>query len=263
MRPLILTNAFRRPRGTRSGKEVNVSETSDVYACIEELVDVITGPLGAVPLMLPTVPDEETMAALLDLVDGILLPGAVSNIDPASYGEAAVPGQMFDAVHDRVDFFLIAEARRRGLPFLGLCRAMQAMNIVFGGTLVQSIPSGGIDHQCSYPCEGMSSKPEFMHSIDLPDEGMLAKLLGTSSVMINSLHEQAIGRLGSGLAAEAISPDGVIEAISWPGAPFFLGVQWHPEAMPDHPVSYALFSGFQAAVQARFRHAATLVSIAY
>jgi len=253
MRPLILTNAFRRPRGTRLSSGVKVSEDTNVYACVEEMVDVIVHVLGASPLLLPTLHDEETVAALLEHVDGILLPGAVSNIHPKNYGEApdASP-QIFDEAHDRLDIFLIRKAREMGIPFLGICRAMQAMNVAFGGSLQHGISSQKIDHLCSDPCDGHEDAPAFMHAIKLAPNGLLSRILGDGLHVVNSLHEQALATLGEGLNVEARAEDGIIEAISIPHASaFFLGVQWHPEALYSHPVSQKIFSAFKTDVERR------------
>jgi putative glutamine amidotransferase len=254
MKPIILTNAFRRPRATRSPEGVTVSPDRNTYACIEEIIDVITKTLAASPLILPTAHDPETVSTFLDHVDGILLPGSVSNIHPRHYGEDPIDNpQIFDEHHDATDMFLIREARKRGIPFLGICRAMQAMNLEFGGTLNQHIESKVIDHKCSYSCNGTKSDPEYMHVVTLTNQGLLHRLFDDTSLSVNSMHEQGINTLGSELVVEATAEDGIIEAISWPGGKdFFLGLQWHPETMPKNPVSQKIFGAFQSAIEKRF-----------
>jgi putative glutamine amidotransferase len=253
MRPIVLTNAFLRPRATRLSSGVTLSETSNVYACVEEMVGVIHDDVGASPLMLPTSFDRESLSELLDHVDGIMLPGAVSNIHPSHYGnKASEKPQTFDLKHDETDMFLVSEARKRGMPFFGICRSLQAMNIVFGGTLKEIDASGGIDHSCSNPCDGHIDAPQYMHEAVLEKNGVLASYFPSGTLSVNSMHEQAIDKLGEGLSVEARAPDGIIEAISWEAAQtFFVAVQWHPEAMPQHPVSQTLFKAFEGAVKKR------------
>ena len=255
MQPIILTNAFLRPRATRLSSKVTLSEDTNVYACVEEMISVIRENLGATPLMLPTAFDEESIAVLLHHVDGIMLPGAASNIHPSQYGsEIKETAQIFDKEHDAADMFLIRQARKQGIPFFGICRSMQAVNIAFGGTLLQKLENqNDIDHMCSDPCEGHDDAPTYMHNIYVEEGGTLAHHFQTRILSINSIHEQAIDKLGYGLRVEARAPDGVIEAISYPAAPnFFVAVQWHPEALPKNTVSQKLFQAFRADVEERF-----------
>ena len=255
MQPIVLTNAFLRPRATRTSSKVLLSENTNVYACVEELVDVIRCEFDATPLLLPTSFDEESLSGILARVDGIFLPGAVSNLHPSSYGRTPIATpQVFDTAHDTTDFFLVRKAHELQIPFFGICRAMQAMNVAFGGTLTQELdPDRSIDHKCSNPCEGHDDSEKYMHRALIEQGGMLSELFSNKEIWINSMHEQAIDTLGRGIKVEALSPDGVIEAISYSqNDVFFLGVQWHPEALPKHCVSQALFSGFRKAVMSRF-----------
>jgi putative glutamine amidotransferase len=225
-----------------------------VYACIEEIVRVITKVIGACPLLLPTSHDRETVESLLDHVDGILLPGSISNIHPRHYGEEPSDHpQVFDEDHDATDIFLIQQAKERGIPFLGICRGMQAMNLAFGGTLNQKIRDETIDHKCSYPCNGAVDEPQYMHEVKFTPQGYLAQLLGAQAQKVNSMHEQAISVVSPDLTVEAVADDGIIEAVSYPEVKrFFLGVQWHPETMPNHPVSKKIFAAYRASVEERF-----------
>lgn len=255
MNPIILTNAYLRPRAFRSTSGISLSVDRNAYSCVEELIEVIINKLKSTPIMLPTTFDKETVSKILDHIDGILLPGAISNIHPRNYGdEPEVHPQIFDESHDATDMFLIKEAKERGIPFLGICRAMQAMNVVFGGTLHQKIASNLIDHKCSYPCNGTLDEPQYMHDIKLAPDGVLSNLFDCQSQRVNSMHEQGINKLGNGLFIEATAEDGVIEAISWPGTnSFFLSVQWHPETLPDHLVSHTIFNAFYKSIEERRR----------
>ena len=132
---------------------------------------------------------------------------------------------------------------------------MQAMNIAFGGSLHQRVDNqNNIDHMCSDPCDGHIDAPAYMHDICVEEGGIFAQLFSAKTLSINSIHEQALNKLGDGIKIEATAPDGVIEAISYPAAPtFFVAVQWHPEAQPKHTVSQTLFNAFRRAVERRFQ----------
>ena len=253
MQPIVLSNAFRRPRATRLSSRVTLSETTNVYACVEEVVGVIRDELGATPLLLPTTFDPDSLMALLKPVDGILLPGAASNIHPQTYGAEIEPvPQTFDTDHDATDIFLARAALKMSIPFFGICRGFQAINVAMGGSLRQSLPANSIDHECSAPCEGFKDDPAFMHPLQIEEGGILASLFKEPRIQVNSLHEQALDHLGEGLRVEARAPDGLVEAISATTPhPFFLGVQWHPEALPKHAVSQALFGLFKEKIRER------------
>ncbi|MGE0109560.1 MAG: gamma-glutamyl-gamma-aminobutyrate hydrolase family protein [Bdellovibrionales bacterium] len=255
MRPLILTNAYRRPKATLRLYGVRTSAKQKVYATLDQVVDVINGPMGGSPILLPTIHDEDTVEALLPYVDGIFLPGSFTNIHPSNYGkEPKEEPQIFDSDHDRTDLFLIKKAREYGLPFLGVCRAMQAMNVAFGGTLHQDITKVcSENHMCSKPNMGTVESPRFMHKIYVAPKSALADLVGEPDILVNSIHEQAVDKLGDGLVAQGWTEDGLIEAVHWRGSPsFFFGLQWHPEYMPQNVVSQKIFAAYKQAVMEHF-----------
>jgi putative glutamine amidotransferase len=184
---------------------------------------------GGVALMLP--PDPRVTAdpdLALDLIDGLLLAGG-ADVDPSFYGEQRAP-QTVHTVPERDDFEL-ALARRaieRDIPFLGVCRGMQVMNIAQGGTLIQDLPTllGHSEH-CRVPGNFASAD----HPVHLAAGSNAAKAAGGEHGGSLSHHHQGIGRLGEDLVVTGWSDlDELPEAIELPDKRFALGVQWHPEA---------------------------------
>jgi len=189
-------------------------------------------------------PVEEILAS----VDGLLFPGAVSNVEPSRYGGEG-PGTMPDHARDATSLALIRAAIESRKPVLAICRGFQELNVALGGTLhqhVHRIP-GRLDHR-ERPDAPVDVQYAPAHPVTLVPGGMLAGLLNQREVEVNSLHHQGIDRLAPGLVVEATAPDGQIEAISLPGS-FVLGTQWHPEwRWAENPVSRKLFSAFGSAL---------------
>ncbi len=212
---------------------------------------------GAVPVLLPPVGPE--LLGVLDRIDGVLLDGSPSNVEPAQYGvtEDLTPGK-HDPARDATTLPIARAAVARGMPLLAICRGIQELNVAFGGTLhqkVQTLP-GRLDHRARAEHEAMNDPPDFDHLFRMKHmvraSGLLARLVGAEAFMVNSLHEQAIDRPGEGLVVEAVAPDGTIEAVrvSQAGG-FALGVQFHPEwhYRADAP-SAAIFRAFGEALAA-------------
>lgn len=192
---------------------------------------------GGLPVVLA--PDDPGLAApLLYRLDALCLAGG-PDLDPLSYGDATRHERLGDTdpLVDAAELALARAADRFGLPLLGICRGAQAINVARGGSLHQHLD----DHRQSQPANAAA------HSVALEPGSRLAELLGCRTVAVNSFHHQAADRLGAGLRAVAHAADGAVEAIEDPSRPFLLGVQWHAEAMIEHPVQLALFEGLVAA----------------
>ena len=208
--------------------------------------------IGALPLLIPVTDPPPDIAALLVRLDGLLFSGAPSNVSPALYGGAVPrPGTRQDAARDATSLSLLKAAIDAGLPTLCICRGFQELNVVLGGTLnphVHETP-GGLDHR-EKPDASAAEQYDLAHAVTIAPGGILEGLFGATEIAVNSLHHQGIARLAPGLLAEAHAPDGLIEAVSLPGARgFVLGVQWHPEWAADRdPVSRALFQAFRQAL---------------
>jgi putative glutamine amidotransferase len=201
------------------------------------------GGAGAIPVMLP--PMGEAEIAALDRLDGLLVPGSPSNVHPSLYdgGETATP-DFHDPDRDATSLPLIRAAIARGMPVLAICRGIQELNVALGGTLHQEVHelAGRRDHRGAPGALDVRYGPK--HTIAL--SGDLARMLGATEIVVNSLHGQAIDRLAPGLAVEARAPDGTIEAVRVASASgFAFGVQWHPEwAYATNPHSVTLFAAF-------------------
>ena len=203
----------------------------------------LEGGAGAVPVMLP--PAGAAELAVLDRLDGLLVPGSPSNVHPDHYegGESLTP-DLHDPARDATTLPLIRAAVARSLPVLAICRGIQELNVALGGTLHQTVHAmeGRLDHRGGEGPMEVRYGPK--HEVAL--SGRLARMLGAERITVNSLHGQAIDRPAPGLVVEAVAPDGTIEAVRVEGARgFAYGIQWHPEwEYLDDAASLALFRAF-------------------
>jgi putative glutamine amidotransferase len=159
----------------------------------------------------------------------LLLTGSRSNVAPHRYG-ADGPAGPLDEARDEVALTLAAHMIEAGKPVFGICRGLQELNVLFGGTLAAGEP-GARHHGGNWSPGDYASLFDLRHDVALVPGGVLARTTGEASLSVTSVHEQVIDRLGYGLAAEAhASDDGVIEAIAArPCGADVLAVQWHPE----------------------------------
>jgi putative glutamine amidotransferase len=188
-------------------------------------------------------------------IDGLVLTGG-TDVAPALYGEPPHPSVVdVDPARDEFEIGLVAEARRRGLPILAICRGIQVLNVACGGTLVQDVPSqvkGALEHRLTVPPHEPYS---LAHEVWLDMDTLLARLMrerlsDTDACEVNSRHHQAVRQVAAGFGVSATAPDGVVEAIEDPAARFCLGVQWHPENFWRTGEFRPLFEGFlEAAAQ--------------
>ncbi len=213
---------------------------------------------GALPLMFAGSPDMTDIAALLDVVDGILLTGARANVHPTRYRTDPHPGyEPYDERRDALSLELIEACVARGMPIFGICRGFQEMNVAFGGSLhpeIRELP-GRMNHRMPRLDTGeIHPDPTVVfadrHDVTLVAGGTFATLLGRETIRVNSLHGQGILDPGERVVIEGVAEDGTIEAIRIADAPgFALGVQWHAEYDADrNPVNRALFQAFGEAL---------------
>ena len=192
-------------------------------------------------------PDAEQMLGLLPFMRGIFIVGG-HDIDPEYYGEKSNAHlQNIDRERDQVELTLVHLAVKNHIPFLGICRGMQIMNVAMGGSLYQDIRSempGAIEHRYNKDAGGKDLSRSFLaHDVSIKSGTLLYKLIECDKIAVNSLHHQGVKTPGKGLISSAFAPDGLIEAVELPEHPFALGVEWHPEELPDE-ASQKIFSAF-------------------
>jgi len=198
---------------------------------------------GALPVLIPLGLPAEQLDSLLSRLDGVLFSGG-GDVDPVFYGMDSDPQiKGIDLDRDRVEIILVKNAVSEGLPFLGICRGLQVINVALGGTLYADIADQhpqALKHDY-YPDWPRTHLP---HTVRIAPESRLSAILGETNLGVNSLHHQGIRALASGLVLTAWAPDGLIEAFELPGHPFGLAVQWHPEWLTTHESMQALFRAF-------------------
>ena len=205
---------------------------------------------GGIPVLIPCTLGEDTLRNLYDRLDGILLPGG-GDVDPNSYQAEAHPLTNYtDPIRDVCEIRLARWARDDDKPLFGICRGQQIVNVAFGGTLLQDIPD-----QCETDINHFPPLTEprdlIAHTVRPEQGSLLSRIAQQDELEVNSLHHQAIGRIGEGLKITAYAPDGMIEATELPDKRFFHTVQWHPEDLTARPVMQRLFDALVEASNGR------------
>jgi len=205
--------------------------------------------VAGVPLLIPLTDDLAVLRALYALCDGILLPGG-DDVDPAYYGEEPQPGLgAVDPQRDAVEIALARWTREDEKPLMGICRGIQVINVAFGGSLYQDIPSqlpAASDHRANTT---LGQYDVLTHYISLEPDSWLAERLSGDQVMANTMHHQAVKAVAPGLRVVGHAPDGVIEALEGVGEQFVVAVQCHPEHLWASAETrwQRVFAGFIAA----------------
>ena len=216
--------------------DVRQSENYTWHAAPGQYLEAALSVAGVTPLLVPSFGERLDLEGLLDRVDGVMLTGARSNVSPTLYGgDASERNGPYDHDRDATTMPLIRLAVARGVPLLAICRGVQELNVALGGTLDSEIQEmeGRIDHRAP---EDATQDERFAirQKVEIKPGTCLAGVFGAGEVggevMVNSVHRQAVGRLGDRLRVEAVAEDGTVEAVSVIDAPAFaVGVQWHPE----------------------------------
>lgn len=219
----------------------------------EKYLNAVREGSKALPLLIPVLDPPLAVSELLDNIDGLLFTGSPSNVAPRHYGGPSPrEGVLQDEHRDATALPLLKGAIDAGKPVLCICRGFQELNVALGGTLhqhVQEVP-GRSDHR-SRDGDPLDVQYGPAHPVEVCSGGLLAQMIGEKTFSVNSLHSQGIDRLAPGLRAEALSPDGQIEAVSLPSAKGFLfAVQWHPEwSWSENIVSRAIYEAFGTALR--------------
>ena len=225
------------------------------HAVGEKYIAAVIDAAGALPVLIPAIGGRRELDSLLVYLDGLLLTGSYSHVEPSLYsGPESAPGTLHDPERDATTLPLIREAIAHGVPTLGLCRGFQEMNVAYGGTLHQAVHELDCKMDHREPADGdLDAKYAPSHAVSLTAGGLLERITGESELRVNSLHEQGIETLGDGLLVEATAPDGLIEAFRPADVPAFaLAVQWHPEVrVMDNPQARKIFEAFGDACRAR------------
>jgi len=199
---------------------------------------------GGIPVHISLIPKSDYIDSIVAQLDGILLPGSDSDVDPLRYGQQPHPqlGTVI-TIKDETDLLVIAAAERKRLPIFAICFGMQVLNVSRGGTLIQDINSqvpNAIKHEQGPPRDRPS------HRIRMSENTRLSEIGGAVDALVNSHHHQAIESVGADLVATAWSTDGVVEALEDPRPDrFIVAVQWHPElGWQNDLLSQRLFRAF-------------------
>lgn len=192
---------------------------------------------GATPIYLPIINDINYIRSCLDILDGILIPGSDTDVNPERYGEKNYYSKNITEEKESVEMLILKEAEQKAMPILGICYGMQILNVYRDGSLYQDIEAqvkGALQHK-----EGKE------HPIRIKKDSLLFSLLRAEQTRVNSYHHQAVKKVGKGLKVAAESEDNIVEAIEdITDDKFILGVQWHPEKIPSEPLSSRIFETF-------------------
>jgi len=200
---------------------------------------------GARPVLLPPCAANgggaDAASAVVDAIDALVLVGG-GDVDPARYGQPTHPAtSAVDPVRDADELAVLRAALAADLPVLAICRGMQLLNVQLGGTLVQHVPDV-VGHDGHQPARGCFADVE----VTTEPGSVVAEILGETAT-VRCSHHQAVDRLGDGLVVSARSADGLAEAVELPVARFVVGVQWHPEEVPDLRLFEAVASAARGA----------------
>ncbi|AZG17275.1 gamma-glutamyl-gamma-aminobutyrate hydrolase family protein [Cupriavidus pauculus] len=226
----------------------------DQHGAKERYRRALSNVAGVTPVFIPATGTITDVSSYLHVLSGLLFPGGTSIVNPALHQDELATGFPLGPARDHVIVQLMRGAVSRGMPILAIDRGFHEMNVAFGGTLHSALCAAGYNkHHWEGLSEALDTRYRYKHRVHLSSDGILSGWLGTDVALVNSLHIQGVRALGEALVAEAIAPDGLIEAMRVVEARFAIGVQWHPEvsACTDR-LSQSLFVGFGAACR-RYR----------
>ncbi len=217
-------------------------ESPAVYA------DAVAG-AGGLPLLLPQTHDHALREEMLSRLDGLVFAGG-DDLNPALYGQPLhAKTRLMHERRQAFDLAMLALAEQANIPTLGICLGFQEMNVQRGGTLHQYLPEAGLPGAVLHAGDPLNvTDRNAWHDVAVAPGSRLQRLCGQPKLKVNSRHRQGLARLGHGLTATGVAPDGTVEAIEDATLAFWLGVQWHAEAMAE-PQHQSLFAGLVAAAR--------------
>ena len=184
---------------------------------------------GGIPVAIPTGSMTEDPETVLSFLDGLLIPGG-EDLNPWYFGEEPIPG--IGTTRPEIDeawFTLTRVALEQKMPMFGICKGIQFLNVLMGGTLYQDVYA---QRENSIQHLQFKERQYLFHHVEVKENTRLAKILGAGTHGVNSMHHQAVKKVGNGLKISAVAPDGTIEAIESPDGQL-VAVQWHPEGLID------------------------------
>ena len=219
-----LTMSKQKPR---IGIPMRIEQTTNRFYLGRDYSEAVEA-AGGVPIHISLIPKPDYIEAVVEDLEGILLPGSDTDVDPLRYGQDPHPELgTVQAIKDQTDLLVIEAAEQKGIPLFAICFGMQILNVARGGTLIQDIRSqvpDAIKHQQGVPRDRPS------HRVRLLEDTKLSEIAGALEAAVNSHHHQSIESIGADLVATAWTTDGVIEAIEDPRPDrLVMAVQWHPE----------------------------------
>ncbi len=245
--------------------DVKQFENYTWHAAPQQYLEAAIAAAGVFPVLVPSFGDRLDLDELLSRVDGVMLTGSKSNVSPSLYGgDASEKNGPYDEARDATTLPLIRKALERGVPLLAICRGIQELNVALGGSLATEIQErdGSLDHRAPVS-DNQDERFAIRQSVSIKPGSCLAGVFGAGDIQVNSVHRQAVERLGDKLQVEAVAEDGTVEAVSVKGArAFAVGVQWHPEYwVKSDSASQKIFRAFgrvrqHAAARAAARAAA-------
>ncbi len=234
--------------------DVRQFENYTWHAAPQQYLEAALATAGVFPLLVPSFGDRLDLDQLLASVDGVMVTGSKSNVHPSLYGgDASEANGPYDPARDATTLPLIRRAIDYGVPLLAICRGIQELNVALGGTLAAEIQEreGSLDHRAPVS-DDQDERFAIRQPVTIKPDSCLAGVFGAGEIRVNSVHRQAVDRLGARLQVEAVAEDGTVEAVSVGNSrAFAVGVQWHPEYwVKSDDASARIFRAFGDAVRA-------------
>jgi len=203
---------------------------------------------GGIPLLIPLGTGRADLLRIVQLVNGILFTGGGDIQIKRFTGQEHPKVANVSPLRDRLEFTLMELVLQKHLPFLAICRGFQVLNVALGGDLYTHIEDQ-LDNALKHDWYPEFPRDKRSHTVSLTHGSILHEIFQANEVPVNSLHHQGVARVGDGLKAIALAPDGLVEGLVVKDEKFAVGVQWHPECLPDDPKMQALFKAFITACQ--------------